>query len=313
MSTPLYEMKNVSVEYRVGKKKLVALRDISLSSEHSQTIGVVGESGCGKSTLGKTLVYLEKPTHGKVVVSGSDLAEMSARELRHFRKNMQMIFQDPSSSFNPRMTILAHLQEALVTHELYQSEKQIDRLLEMVQLNAEIKYSYPFELSGGQKQRISIARALSTHPKLIVLDEPLSSLDVSIRAQIIKLLIELQKEQNVGYLFITHDLATLPYLAHKIAVLYLGTIVEFSSKDLLYHNPLHPYTKALLSAVAIPDPEKERKRSRILLTGEMPSPLAPPAGCPFVTRCPFAKALCKEKRPKLREVHPNQFVACHLV
>ena len=306
-----FELQNVSVEYKLSKKKLVALNDISLSGHRSETIAVVGESGSGKSTLGKALLQLEKVTTGAVLFNGIDLATLSSAQLRHMRKKMQMIFQDPTSSLNPRMTVRNHLIEALTTHNLFENEKQVDMLLEMVHLSPEIAKRYPFELSGGQKQRISIARALSVQPELLVLDEPLSSLDVSVRAQIIKLLQELQKNFQLTYLFITHDLATLPYLAHKVAVLYLGHIVEFSAVESLYQNPLHPYTKALLSAISIPDPEKEKARTRTFLLGEPPSPLSPPSGCPFQTRCPHATNICREKKPELKEAEPGRFVACH--
>jgi oligopeptide/dipeptide ABC transporter ATP-binding protein len=313
---PLFELNNVSVVYAHGKKKLQALQNISLSAIKNETLGIVGESGSGKSTLAKALLYLEKPQKGAVFFNGQNLGLLNSASLRSMRKGMQMVFQDPDSSLNPRMTIYEHLTEALNTHGLLdrkQQDVQIKNLLEMVQLSFDCAHRYPFEISGGQKQRVAIARAFSVEPELVVLDEPLSSLDVSVRVQIIHLLQELQQKRKLGYLFISHDLSTLRFLAHRIGVLYLGNLVEIAPTQALYEKPLHPYTQALLSAILIPDPYVEKKRERIILKGSIPSPHNPPSGCPFHTRCPFAKEICKQKRPELKEIEPGHLVACHLV
>lgn len=312
---PLFELQNVSVDYTLGKTTFRALNNISLKGYAQETLGIVGESGCGKSTLAKTLLCLQSPTEGSVRFNQQDLQLLSAKELRKKRKEMQMIFQDPDASLNPRMTVWQHLEEALLIHGLadaHSLKSQIIQLLEMVQLPANVLDKYPYQLSGGQKQRVSIARALSVMPKLIVCDEPLSALDVSVSTQIIQLLQELQKNNHLAYLFITHDLASLRTLAHRIAVFYLGNLVEEAPTEALYRKPLHPYTQGLMSAIAIPDPEKEKERTRLVIRGEMPSALAPPSGCPFHTRCPMAKEACKQIKPVLQEVSPKHFVACHL-
>jgi len=312
----LFELKNVSVEYTQGKKTLPALRSISLSGYANETIGIVGESGSGKSTLAKALLFLEKPKSGSIYFKGNELGSLKKSALRAMRKGMQMVFQDPDSSLNPRMTVYEHLIEALNTFDLLDKtaeENQINSLLELVHLPFDMAHRFPFEMSGGQKQRVAIARSLSVEPELVVLDEPLSSLDMSVRVQIIQLLKELQQKRNLGFLFISHDLSTLKFLAHKIGVLYLGTLVEFADAKTLYENPLHPYTKALLSAILIPDPKIEKKRDRIILQGAVPSPYSPPPGCPFHTRCPFAKEICKKVKPELKEVESGRQVACHLL
>lgn len=282
-----------------------ALQGISLKGYAGKTLGVVGESGCGKSTLAKAILGLV-PYEGEIQFEGARLKRSSA---------IQMVFQDPDASLNPRMSVFNHLKEALLTHyrlSVEQINKRIEELFSMVQIPMEFAQKYPYQLSGGQKQRISIARALSVNPKLIVCDEPLASLDVSISAQMIQLFKRLQFEQNLAYLFITHDLASLSSFAENVAVLYLGCLVEFAPCDGLYAKPLHPYTQGLLSSMLSPDPGQERMRARIVIPGELPSILHPPAGCVFHTRCPFATKICQTKRPLLQEKTPGHFVACHL-
>ncbi|MBS0655592.1 MAG: ABC transporter ATP-binding protein [Verrucomicrobia bacterium] len=311
ITPPLFELQNVSVDYKLSTTAFRALHNVSLQGYPRETLGIVGESGCGKSTLAKTLLCLQPPTQGKVLFRGQDLHQLKANSLRQKRKEMQMIFQDPDASLNPRMTVYEHIVEPLMIHGLF-DKPQVLKLLDMVQLPAQVQDKYPYQLSGGQKQRVSIARALSVMPKLIVCDEPLSALDVSVSTQIIQLLQELQAENNLAYLFITHDLASLRLLAHRIAVFYLGNLVEEAPTEMLYRTPLHPYTQGLMSAVAIPDPEKERRRSRVVITGEIPSVLAPPTGCPFHTRCPMAREECRRIKPQLLEIKPKHYVACHL-
>lgn len=312
---PLFELEKVSVNYRLGKTQFCALNDISLKGYSQETLGIVGESGCGKSTLAKTLLSLQKPTDGKVLFEKQDLSLLSPKDLRKKRKEMQMVFQDPDASLNPRMTIYEHLKEPLLIHNLATKESlesEIKKLLNMVQLPSQMAGNYPYQLSGGQKQRVSIARALSVMPKLIVCDEPLSALDISVSAQIILLLKELQRTNRLAYLFITHDLASLRFLAHRIIVLYLGNFVEEAPTEALYRTPLHPYTQGLMDAIAIPDPEKEKKKTRLVIKGEIPSAISPPSGCPFHTRCPMAREECKRLKPQIQEVKPKHFVACHL-
>ena len=313
-SQPLFQFSDIDVVYTLNKKRFFAVQNISLQGFVGKTLGIVGESGCGKSTLAKTLLAIQKPSKGAIFFNGHNLHALSQKELRNIRKEMQPVFQDPDAALNPRMTISDQLKEGMRAHKIFPScefDERVTHLLEMVQLPADFAQRYPFQLSGGQKQRICIARALSVQPKLIVCDEPLSSLDVSVRLQIVALLQKLQQEYNIAYLFITHDLTTLKLLAHSIAVLYLGELVEFADTFSLYTNPLHPYTQALLSAIPIPDPKKERSRSRIVLNGDIPSPLNPPSGCPFHTRCPRKMAICEKQKPQLKEVN-GQLVACHL-
>lgn len=312
---PLFELDQVSVNYQIGNSQFCALNAVSLKGYPQETVGIVGESGCGKSTLAKTLLSLQKQSSGKIFFEKQDLKLLSPKKLREKRKEMQMIFQDPDASLNPRMTIYDQLKEPLVIHKLVRKESiksQIMDLLAMVQLPPQMAEQYPYQLSGGQKQRVSIARALSVMPKLIVCDEPLSALDVSVSSQIILLLKELQIQNQLAYLFITHDLASLRMLAHRVIVLYLGNIVEEAPTEELYRQPLHPYTQGLMNAIAIPDPEKERQKTRLVVRGEMPSLISPPSGCPFHTRCPMAKEECRKIKPQLKQVSPKHFVACHL-
>ena len=293
-----------------------AVDGISFFVRKGETLGLVGESGCGKSTTGRAILQLHRPTEGRITFDGTVLNEVKGRSLRAFRRRMQMIFQDPYSSLNPRMNISSIIAEPMVIHGLYKGkerQERVDSLLNEVGLNPYFSKRYPHEFSGGQRQRIGVARALAVEPEFIVLDEPVSALDVSIQAQIINLLEDLQEEFNLTYLFIAHDLSVVRHISDRVAVMYLGRIMELADSNELYENPLHPYTKALLSAVPITDPEIERTRERIILVGDVPSPLRPPSGCVFNTRCPIAIDECRERIPEWREVEPLHWVACHRV
>jgi oligopeptide transport system ATP-binding protein len=291
-----------------------AVDDISFTVKRGETLGLVGESGCGKSTTGRAILQLYKPTAGTVDFLGKSLTQLNGGDLRKMRREMQMIFQDPYASLNPRMTVGSIIGEPLEIHGLARGREKSERvqeLLRIVGLNPYFANRYPHEFSGGQRQRIGIARALAVQPSFIVCDEPISALDVSIQAQVINLLEDLQAQFNLTYLFIAHDLSVVRHISDRVAVMYVGKIVELAERDMMYERPLHPYTKALLSAVPIPDPIIERKRQRIILTGDVPSPVNPPTGCRFHPRCPFAQDLCREKEPELLEVEPNHFAACH--
>lgn len=315
---PLVEMIEVTKHFQAGKgKTLKAVDGVSLTIYRGETLGVVGESGCGKSTLGRTLIKLYEPTAGQIIYGGKDLQELKTTEERKaFQKNMQMIFQDPYSSLNPRKTVLEIVSEGIRIHEPERSAEDVRqsvyRLLELVGLNQNHATRYPHEFSGGQRQRIGIARALAVNPEFIIADEPIAALDVSIQAQIVNLLKELQEKRDLTYLFIAHDLAMVRYISDRIAVMYLGKVVELASSDQLYQKPLHPYTEALLSAIPVPDPRIERTRERILLEGSIPSPMNPPSGCRFRTRCRHAMDVCSKAAPEWREVEKEHFVACHL-
>jgi oligopeptide transport system ATP-binding protein len=299
---------------RIGAVK--AVDGISFDIKQGETLGLVGESGCGKSTTGRAILQLQKPTSGNVFFENVDLTRISAEKLRKMRPKIQMIFQDPYTSLNPRHLVGKIIAEPLVIHGVMSGQQLKDRvaqLLELVGMNPTFVRRYPHEFSGGQRQRIGIARALSLNPSFIVCDEPISSLDVSIQAQTINLLQDLQEQLGLTYLFIAHDLSMVKHISHRIAVMYLGKIVELTGKYTLFDNPLHPYTQSLISAVPIPDPKVERKRHRIILKGEIPSPVDPPKGCVFNTRCPLAIDTCFEAPPEYREVQPEHFVACYRV
>ena len=293
-----------------------AVDGVSFDVRRGETLGLVGESGCGKSTTGRTILQLYKPTAGNVHFEGKDLVKLKGEEMRLMRRRMQMIFQDPYASLNPRMTVGQLVGEPLMVHNVATGGEINDRvahLLELVNLNPAFASRYPHEFSGGQRQRIGVARALALQPSFIICDEPISALDVSIQAQVVNLLEELQEQFNLTYLFIAHDLSMVRHISDRVAVMYLGVFVELASRDELYANPLHPYSQALLSAVPIPDPVADAKRKRTILEGDVPSPANPPSGCRFRTRCPIAEARCAESRPEFREVRPGHFVACHLV
>lgn len=292
-----------------------AVDGVTLDVMPGETLGLVGESGCGKSTLGRVVLRLIEPTRGTIEFDGKDITALPQSALRPLRRRMQIIFQDPMSSLNPRMTVRAIVGEAMRIHGLVRDDteerREVAALLERVGLRPDHMTRYPHEFSGGQRQRIGIARALAVEPRFIVADEPISALDVSIQAQIVNLLRDLQEELGLAYLFIAHDLSVVEYLSHRVAVMYLGRVVELTTSEALYRDPKHPYTKALLSAVPVPDPEKKSKR--ILLQGDVPSPMSPPAGCHFHPRCPIAeKGLCDREEPTLREVAPGHFASCHL-
>lgn len=289
-----------------------AVDGVSFDIARGETLGLVGESGCGKSTLGKALLRLTTPTDGKVILEGTDLASLSNDQMRLYRKRLQMIFQDPYASLNPKMTAGEIISEPMRAFGMNRSDAAIKtaELMERVGLSMRFQNRLPREFSGGQRQRIGIARSLAVDPEFIVADEPISALDVSIQAQIMNLLAELQYEKKLTYLFISHDLRAVKHLANRVAVMYLGRIVELASAQELFENPLMPYTKALISAVPEPDPAIERKRERIILKGDVPSPLNPPSGCRFHTRCPYAVEDCKISVPQLVEIRPNHFASC---
>lgn len=289
-----------------------AVQDISFEINKGETLGLVGESGCGKSTLGRSLIRLIEPSSGKIYFKNKEITQADGNELRELRKKMQIIFQDPYASLNPRMTIGAILEEPLVIHNLFKSSKErqerVLELIHLVGLRPEHLSRYPHEFSGGQRQRVGIARALAVNPELIICDEPVSALDVSIQAQVINLLMELQQKLGLTYIFIAHDLKVVEHVSHRVAVMYLGKIVELASSDELYKNPQHPYTRALLSAIPIPDPKP--RPERIILTGDVPSPLNPPTGCQFHPRCPLADENCAKQSPILESKSPQHFVSC---
>ena len=316
MSQPFIQIQELTKFFNLGGGNILkAVNSIDLSIHRGETVGVVGESGCGKSTAGRTIMRLYEPTSGNVKFDGKDIYKLKGAELKALRRNMQMIFQDPYASLNPRMTILEIIGEALDIHNLAGSrterKKKVEGLLDLVGLNAEHVTRYPHEFSGGQRQRIGIARALAVDPAFIVADEPISALDVSIQAQVVNLMQQLQRKMGLTYLFIAHDLSMVKYISDRVAVMYLGKIVELSESSELYDHPLHPYTRALMSAIPIPDPEVEQQRDRIVLSGDLPSPVNPPSGCQFHTRCPIATDKCKHDEPKLLEVRKGHYAACH--
>jgi len=319
----LIEIKNLRMFFPVlagvMRRKVADVRavdGISFFIKRGETLGLVGESGCGKTTTGRCILQLYQITDGEVYFEGRDLTKLRGESLRRMRRNMQLIFQDPYASLDPRMTCGDIIGEPLLVHNLVRGkeyQEQVGELLNMVELEPRMAVRYPHEFSGGQRQRIGIARALAVRPKFIVCDEPVSALDVSIQAQIITLLMRLKEELNLTYLFIAHDLSVVRHISDRVAVMYLGKIMEITHSDELYGNPLHPYTQALLSAVPIPAPEVDRQRKRILLTGDVPSPILPPPGCHFHPRCSLAVDACKEKEPELRDIGGEHWVACHRV
>jgi oligopeptide/dipeptide ABC transporter ATP-binding protein len=291
-----------------------AVDGVSLKILPGETMGLVGESGCGKSTLGRLILRLEEPTYGDILFQGKSILACDPEQMRILRREMQIIFQDPFSSLNPRKNIAQIVGEPLYVHGMtnrHEREARVLELLQVVGLMREHMRRYPHQFSGGQRQRIGVARALALNPKLIICDEPVSALDISIRGQVINLLQDLQKEFGLTYLFISHDLSVVEHISDRVAVMYLGKLVELADSEALYKIPLHPYTQALLSAAPIPDPK--RKRNRIVLSGDVPSPLNPPAGCRFHTRCPYAKDICRQQEPPFKEVRPNHFAACLFV
>ncbi len=304
----------------VMRKKVAdvkAIDGISFKIRRGETLGLVGESGCGKTTTGRSILQLYKITEGNITFDGKDVTKMKGNALRNMRKEMQLIFQDPYASLDPRMTAGDLIGEPMLVHKLVKKgpeyREQVAELLRLVQLEPFMADRYPHEFSGGQRQRIGIARALATRPELIICDEPVSALDVSIQTQIITLLMRLREEMNLTYLFIAHDLSVVRHISDRVAVMYLGKIMEITNSDELYDNPLHPYTQALLSAVPIPDPVVDRQRKRVLLTGDVPSPMNPPSGCNFHPRCHMAIDICREQTPEFRNIGNDHFVACHRV
>jgi oligopeptide transport system ATP-binding protein len=323
MSQPLLEVHDLVMHFPVGGGMFSkpagvvrAVDGVSFNVHKGETLGLVGESGCGKTTTGRCILQLERPTGGRIVFEGIDMVTLDAAELRAVRRRVQVIFQDPYSSLNPRMTVGQILAEPLKVHGIVphrgERELRVRELLVQVGLLPQHAGRYPHQLSGGQRQRVGIARALATEPALIVCDEPVSALDVSIQAQIINLLEELQSRLGLTFLFIAHDLSVVRHISDRVAVMYLGKIVELADRNALYEEPLHPYTQALLSAVPIPDPKIEAKRKRMVVRGEVPSPLNPPSGCVFHPRCPIAVARCSAEIPPLREIRPGHWAACHL-
>lgn len=313
----LLKLNNVKKHFGMGKGMVLkAVDDVSLHILKGETFGIVGESGCGKSTLGRTIIGLYDVTEGEVIYDGKNVHEMNAKERFDFHRNMQMIFQDPYASLNPRSTVAEIISEPMEVHHLYKSKEarlnRVYRLLEDVGLSRDHANRYPHEFSGGQRQRIGIARALALDPEFIICDEPISALDVSVQAQVVNLLKKLQEQKGLTYLFIAHDLSMVKQISNRIGVMYLGHLVEMTESDQLYDNPLHPYTQALLSAIPIPDPDIEDKRERIILEGELPSPMNPPSGCVFRTRCQFAMEQCASEIPKWNEIGRGHFVKCHL-
>lgn len=320
MSDILVEAKHLKEYFQINtgmftSKPLKAVDDVSFAIRKGETLGLVGESGCGKTTVGRTLLHLYKPTDGEIWFHGKQI--VTKADLLTYRQKSAMVFQDPYSSLNPRMTISDIIAEPMDVHKMYSSkaerQEKVLELMSKVGLNSEHANRYAHEFSGGQRQRIGIARALSTSPEFVVCDEPVSALDVSIQAQVINMFGELQQEMGLTYLFIAHDLLVVRHISDRIAVMYLGKMVEMADAKEIYDHPLHPYSKSLMSAVPLPDPKKARENKRIVLSGDIPSPLNAPSGCPFRTRCPYASAHCAEEMPEFKEAAPGHFVACHNV
>ncbi|UOE55699.1 ATP-binding cassette domain-containing protein [Bacillus sp. CMF12] len=313
----LLKVNHLKKHFSMGKgQTLKAVDDVSFHIKQGETFGIVGESGCGKSTAGRTIIGLYNRTEGEVLYDGKNVHTMTGKERFAFHRKMQMIFQDPYASLNPRSTVQEIISEPMEVHGLYPNKKErlerVYQLLEDVGLNRDHANRYPHEFSGGQRQRIGIARALALDPEFIIADEPISALDVSVQAQVVNLLKGLQKKKGLTYLFIAHDLSMVKHISDRIGVMYLGNLVELTTSENLYKNPLHPYTQALLSAIPIPDPDVEDHRERIILEGELPSPMNPPSGCVFRTRCPYAMEACASMKPEWQEIEKDHFVACHL-
>lgn len=313
----LLEVKHVKKYFEIGKKQfLKAVDDLTFDIYKGETFGLVGESGCGKSTAGRLMMGIYTPTEGQILYGGKDIHVLNERERFLMKRNVQMIFQDPYASLNPRSTVREILAEPLEVHGIFKNKREelerIYELLEEVGLNREHAGRYPHEFSGGQRQRIGIARALALDPEFVICDEPISALDVSVQAQVVNVLKKLQREKNLTYLFIAHDLSMVKHISNRIGVMYLGHLVELTESKSLYRKPLHPYTEALLSAIPIPDPKIEDKRERIILKGEIPSPVTPPSGCVFRTRCPKAMDICARVKPEWLEIEDRHYVACHL-
>lgn len=319
----MIEIKNLKKYFEISRgflgrnnKDLKAVDDVSFFIKKGETFGLVGESGCGKSTVGRTILRLYNPTDGQIIFDGDDISNLSKKELMPYRRRMQMIFQDPYASLNSRMTVKDIIGEPITIHNLASGKERdeiIHDLLKRVGLNEDHASRYPHEFSGGQRQRIGIARALAVQPEFIICDEPISALDVSIQAQVVNMLADLQEEFGLTYLFIAHDLSMVRYISDRVGVMYLGNLVEIADSSVLYDEPLHPYTQALLSAIPLPNPSIAKANKRIMLQGDVPSPINPPSGCKFRTRCQYATEICAQEVPQLIEVRPNRFVACHLV
>ena len=322
MNTPIVKANDLRMYFPVGRtlsgkprRLLKAVDDVSFSIGRGQTFGLVGESGCGKTTIGRCLVRLYQPTGGQILFDGQDIARLGEKELAPYRRRMQMIFQDPYASLNPRMTVASIIAEPLLHTDMSRADRdaRVRELVDLVGLKPDHMQRYPHEFSGGQRQRVGIARALASSPEFIVCDEPISALDVSIQAQVINTLEELQERFALSYLFVSHDLSMVRHISHEVGVMYLGCMVERAPVQELYAHMLHPYTKALMSAVPIPDPDLAAASERIHLTGDVPTPIDPPSGCRFRARCPYATERCAQERPELREAAPGHFVACHQV
>ncbi|RED65574.1 ABC transporter ATP-binding protein [Cohnella lupini] len=313
----ILEVKNLQKHFNLsGERVLKAVDGLNFSIKRGETFGLVGESGCGKSTTGRTIIRLYEATGGQVLFNGEDIHKMSGDKKKKFHRDMQMVFQDPYASLNPRMTVGKIIAEGMDIHGLYsgkQKKERVSQLLRDVGLSEEHAGRFPHEFSGGQRQRIGIARALAIEPQFIIADEPISALDVSVQAQVVNLFKKLQKDRGLTYLFIAHDLAMVKHISDRIGVMYLGKLVEVATSDKLNAKPLHPYTQSLLSAIPIPDPDLQKQRKRVILQGEIPSPLNPPSGCPFRTRCPHAMPECAATMPPFKEVEPGHFAACHLL
>lgn len=319
----LLEIKGLKKYFEIGdsffkknRQYLTAVDDVTFNIKKGETFGLVGESGCGKSTLGRCIVRLYRPTGGSIIFDENDISNISENQMLKYRKRIQMIFQDPYASLNTRMTVSEIIGEGIDTHNLLkgkEKQERISRLLKTVGLKHEHASRYPHEFSGGQRQRIGIARALAVEPDLVICDEPISALDVSIQAQVVNMLEDLQDSMGLTYLFIAHDLSMVKHISDRIGVMYLGKMMEICPSKELYKNPLHPYTQALLSSIPIPDPKLNKQSKRIILQGDVKSPINPPEGCRFHSRCRFCKDICKEVTPELVEIEPNHFVACHLI